>query len=230
VRPYRKIILVVFFSTPQEGKVSWRSEIFPMQWRISISWISGYFSSYAMIPIIFYFMGPIIAGRFGMTMSILAGIGALCSTWIIPLAPQMGMLIAKRSFGDLNEMFYKNLKIIIILSSTLSILMWWIIWGLYEFKVPYSDRILDPLPTFWLLIASVLLSVSSLYSTYLRAHKKEPLLFVSLLGGCINISLIFLASKFLSIDYVAASYLFGVLVQTPLVIYVWVIKKREWHL
>src|SRR5581483_1177881 len=51
-----------------ESSFSWRREFWPQQWRIAVSWISGFFMFQSFVPIVFYFQGPVPAGRIGTSL------------------------------------------------------------------------------------------------------------------------------------------------------------------
>src|ERR1043166_6445087 len=59
-----------FLERPTHGKVSWAHEIWPFQWRIAVSWMSGYFIFDIVNPIAFYYCGPVDAGRLGMSLQL----------------------------------------------------------------------------------------------------------------------------------------------------------------
>ena len=60
-----------------EEKVSYMKEIFPYQWRIALSWISGYFIFQLFNPVLFATEGAVIAGQMGMTLTALNAIQSL---------------------------------------------------------------------------------------------------------------------------------------------------------
>jgi len=47
----------------------WKNEIWPLQWRFAVVWISGYLPS-LFIPVLFACQGPEAAGRLGMTWAL----------------------------------------------------------------------------------------------------------------------------------------------------------------
>src|SRR6266480_5031840 len=51
-------------------QVSWREEILPMQWRIALSWMSGYFIYQLINPLLFKYQSSAVAGQMGMSQSI----------------------------------------------------------------------------------------------------------------------------------------------------------------
>ena len=83
-----KQVLIDIYKNPIIERIKYVDEIFPFQWRIAISWISGYLIYQLFTPVIFATGGAIIAGQIGMTLQVLNGIQALSMSWIntkIPL-------------------------------------------------------------------------------------------------------------------------------------------------
>jgi hypothetical protein len=89
---------------------------------------------------------------------------------------------------------------------------------------------LPPLPTGLFLLATVLLQISYTQSTYLRAHKQEPMLGLSVLTGLlIGLSTVVLG-KYYGAMGMAVGYLAVVtLVALPLGTVIWYHCRAEWH-
>ena len=45
-------------------KISWRKEVFPMQWKIALSFMSGYFVFQLFTPVLFHYQGAEVASQF----------------------------------------------------------------------------------------------------------------------------------------------------------------------
>ena len=81
--------------------VSWTEEIWPFQSRVAITWVAGYMSTGAIVPIILRLAGPVDAGRFGATSSVVQGLGALSIAWGVLRAPLYGILASNREYQKL---------------------------------------------------------------------------------------------------------------------------------
>ena len=57
---------------PGEGRMRWRTEIWPLQWRIGVQGALSWFHLSLFVPVLFYYHGPGEAGQFGMTWHIVA--------------------------------------------------------------------------------------------------------------------------------------------------------------
>ena len=77
---------------------------------------------------------------------------------------------------------------------------------------------------------SDLLVGSSLpFSTYLRAHKQEPLMALSVGGGILTGATVWFLGKYFSAEGVGIGYLISTAAVTPLVALIWHRKRIEWH-
>lgn len=50
--------------------ISWRTEVWPFQWRVAVTWASSYFIFQFFNPVLFAYTGPVIAGRMGMSLNV----------------------------------------------------------------------------------------------------------------------------------------------------------------
>ncbi|HOD12727.1 MAG TPA: hypothetical protein PKO44_06500 [Candidatus Omnitrophota bacterium] len=227
---YLNFIKSLFFNNIPGDQINWRKEIFPMQWRIALSWISGYFIFSIFTPIIFRYHGSIVAGQFGMTWSIASMVATVSGSWIFPKAPKFGMLIAEKRYVELDILFWKIIKIFITITVSGALAVWLGVYFLNKINHPFSSRILPLLPTTIFLIAQVTTMLSLPFSVYMRAHKKEPIFLVSIAGGLAVGGAAFLLGKYSSIINIALGYLAINLIIFPIILFIWNQCRLEWHL
>lgn len=156
------------------ARVSWRHELWPVQWRFALSWWSGYFLSYFFTPILFHYYGPGVAGQMGMTWSVLSTISALSTAWISTKAAPFGMLIARREFDELDRMAVRSGMACVGVAALGAVGLEIVVLALRSIGSPLANRILPPLPTGLFLVGQVLMQASAVEAVYLRAHKGEP--------------------------------------------------------
>lgn len=228
---YLPFCKAVFLSKPQGPRIEWRTHIFPMQWRLAVSWISGYFGFNFFTPILFKFHGPVVAGQFGMTWNVIRVIGTTATAWLSPRVPTFGMLIAKKKYFELDKLFWKILKTMVIILTILSFLLWAVVYIFHNLHIPvtdmFSQRILSPLPTALFLFAQILTYSSMPCAAYMRAHKREPIMWVSVLFGVTMILSNMILGKLFSALGMAAGYLFATMTFTPFVYYIWYRFRRR---
>lgn len=216
-------------------KISYLNEILPFQWRIGLSWISGYFVSQIFNPILFATDGPSAAGQMGLTLSALNAILSISMAWITTRIPTFSSLIAQKKFNELDSIFNKAL----IQSTVLNILMVIAFVSLLSFcqntglvfhSILISSRFLNFWPLIFISATIGINHVVGSWAFYLRCHKKEPYLIFSLVTGlsCL-LSTLFFSSR-LGVLGLSIGYLIVVIIMFPWAYIIFKQKKREWHL
>ncbi len=168
-----------FLLPPSGAGMSWRAEIWPMQWRLAVSGIVGYFAISLFNPVMFHYHGAAVAGQMGMTLALVGALSSIAMAWIQAKAPFFGTLISNQEYGVLDRRFVRISAISLVVVSCGAAGVWMIVYLLNLFQHPFAQRLLPPLPTGLLLSAVVLLQISQCQSAYLRAHKREPIMVMS---------------------------------------------------
>jgi O-antigen/teichoic acid export membrane protein len=225
---YGKFIKILLFSKNSDSRIGWKKEIFPMQWRIALSWISGYFVFALFTPVIFKYYGPVVAGQFGMTWSIVGIVSAISGSWIFPKVPKFGMLIVRKRYAELDSLFIRIMKVFAVVTILSALAVWLIVYLLNILNHPFAARLLPVLPTTIFLLAQALMVFTIPFSSYLRAHKKEPLLFISLCGGLLTALATFILVRY-SIVAIGYGYLTINIVLIPFIILIWQHCRATWH-
>lgn len=219
-----------FFPQKVGSRINWRFEIWPMQWRIALSWLSGYFQASIFTPVLFYYHGSIVAGQMGLTQNLLAAVGTIPSLWLATKAPRFGMLIARKDYMLLDRLFFRATTVSLTIVFCGSIALWMMVYFLYSLNHPLSARILSPLPTCLFQIGGLAMYATYPFSVYLRAHKREPFLRLSVISGIlIGLSTWILGSRYsvtgIAIGYLVVSLLFAL----PYGVFVWNRCRKAWH-
>lgn len=209
--------------------VSWRGEVWPMQWKIALSWVSGYFIFQLFTPVLFHYHGSAVAGQMGMTLSVSNALLAGCATWMSAKAPQFGMMIARREWVQLDTMFQKVLKqsIAVVISGAL---VGWLVIAYLQANFQIGNRFLPANHAGMLLAAVCVQIVINSFAVYLRAHKKEPLMWISILVALVQgMVTLYLGMRYSSLG-VTSGYLFvSWFITLPAVYIVWMKSKVRWH-
>ena len=215
-------------------RVAYWKEIFPYQWKIALSWISGYFIFQLFNPVLFATEGPIVAGQMGMTLTALNAIQAFAMSWLNTKVPLYSKLIALKDYIQLDKLFNRTVKEMTTICLALLLLFFAIIWALNVTQFKFGDhvlaeRFLPYLPTFLFMITVYLQQYTNAWATYLRCHKQEPFMVISICGGLADgLSTIILGKLFglygITLGYFAIAVLFF-----PWGYWIYKTKKAEWH-
>jgi O-antigen/teichoic acid export membrane protein len=225
----RKLFLSIWNYSNREHKVSWRKEIFPFQWKIALSWMSGYFLFQLFNPIIFATLGAVPAGQMGTSQAALNGVFGMSNSWFSTKVPLFSSLIAQKKFKDLDGIFNITLKQSALVLLMCLIILVGLIFIFIEYKLKLSIRFLPLIPFAILAISSFVLFINNALATYLRCHKEEPYLFSSVVLGVVNIFVIWFASKNFGIIGMVSGYLLVMIAGLVWGIMIFFDKKKLWH-
>jgi len=219
-----------FLSPPTGPLICWRTNVWPVQWRIAISWIGAYFTTSLFAPVLFRLSGPVAAGQMGMTVTLALVLLAVSSNWVVTKGPRFGVLIAQGEFQELDRLFRRSFISSIAVSCLGAVTIILGVFLLPRLHHPFSARLLPLLPTVLLLSGTVLNSATTGISVYLRAHKREPLAPVYLLTALVVLaSALVLGGRFGALG-ITAGYLVAVaFIQLPLALLVFRRRRAEWH-
>lgn len=176
-------ILINLWRKSITARVSYMKEIFPYQWKIALSWVSGYFIFQLFNPVLFATEGPVVAGQMGMTLAALNGIMAFSQSWITTKIPLWSRLIALKNYAQLDRIFTTTMKQVGAVCLALIAVFITGIWGLRALDLPLGNRFLNWLPLALLLVPLFINQWVNGWATYLRCHKKEPFLANAIVGG-----------------------------------------------
>ena len=217
-----------FSSLRKQQNFSWNDEVLPMQWRIAVSWIASYFIYQIAVPILFYYHNPIIAGQFGMTLAITSMITFCGQAWLNAKAPFMGRLVAEKNWLMLDQLFYK-----IMLQSSLFVLLACI--GFIGFTLllqqfPIIHRLLPAWQVAALAAGALINHLINCFGQYLRSHKREPFMWLSVISGILFGSASwYFGRKYGSDGIVLSLIIISLIYGLPSSWIVWKRSKDQWH-
>jgi len=166
--------------------IKWKEEIWPFQWRIAVSWGAGFLIFNIFNPLIFATHGPIAAGQMGMSLQVTAALTSIAMIWITTKVPNFGQMISRGDRSGLDHMFKRALlqSIFIVFLGAISLLI--IVYWLQVNKSLYGARVMPLIYLAALCVISIANLVFFAQAAYIRAHKIEPLMKVSVLSGIVT--------------------------------------------
>lgn len=222
------------YVTKITDRISYRNEIFPFQWKIALSWISGYFIFQLFNPVLFATEGAVVAGQMGMTLTALNAILGLTLSWVTTKIPTFSGLIAQKKYLQLDTLFNRTLLQSSIINALGLLIMFLFIFSIRYFNIELGgkfigDRFLPYLPMLLMMLPILLNHIVAAWATYLRCHKREPMLIQSISMGILcSLSTIFLG-RYFGVIGMTSGYMILNLIGFIWTYFIFTTNKRKWH-
>ncbi len=226
---YRRFFADLLHTDVLGAPFDWRSEVWPFQWRIAVSWMSNYLVFQLFNPVLFATHGPIAAGRMGMSLSVCNSLLNASMAWMTTKAAPFGALVATRQWRALDDSFFRTFRqsAAILLAGSVAISV--VVAMVHTHYPRISERILEPLPFATLLLSMIMSHAVFCQAQYLRAHKQEPFLRLSLAAATLSaLAAVTLARPF-GAGGIAAGYLVCSAISLIAGTNIFLRKRRAWH-
>jgi hypothetical protein len=203
-------------------------EIFPLQWKLAISWAAGYIIFNLYVPLLFREIGAASAGKFGLSWTLIFGIVAASFCWVGVNGSRFGQLIKTNNYGALDDLWFRSCT-----KSLMTIFALYLLFFTAILTIPQLEFIKNKLLSIKLLILLCIAGIAQLLAlcqaSYLRAHKREPFLIPTVIGAILLYIFCPTAVKRHGVDgliwAVTTIFIIGVPINTAIFTYC----KRTWH-
>ena len=194
--------------------ISWRSEIWPFQWKLATSWIFTYMITQMFTPVLFLTRGPVEAGRMGMSVNVVAYLPILVLSWITTKTTPFGQLIKLGRLGELDRLFSRALRqslgVLLLLEAAC---MGGVIAVRHLFP-HFAERVETPAVFGFLLLTAIGTFAVQSMGIYLRSFKEEPFLVQSMVVAALTtVAIVITASGWgalgMSVGYFLANGVIG---------------------
>ena len=214
--------------------IHYMKEIFPYQWRIALSWISGYFIFQLFNPVLFATEGAKIAGQMGMTMAALNGLQALTQSWINTKVPCFSGFIAQKKYRELDSLFGKTMKQMMFIGSFFLLAFIALVYiiqytGFDLWGMDIGNRFLPIIPLILMSWAVFTMFPINCWATYLRCHKREPLMVNSIVVGILCCISTLTLGKTYGLYGITIGFALLRFVSLIWIYSIYKCKKVEWH-
>lgn len=219
---------------PHDQAISWRDEIWPLQWKMGVLGVASYLALGLVTPVMFYFHGPVVAGQMGMTWTILTAIELAAYAWVHARGPLFGMLAARQDWREMDRIFFRLTAIswAFYLLAVTGVCVG--VWGLNALPWPLAQRLASRLlslpPTVVFSVAFLLQHLPRCQSIYVRAHKQDPFLTAGLVSNTLLVILVVGLGAIYGPIGAAWGYL-AIVVTVNLPWWTWICERcrRDWH-
>ena len=230
-RGYRNFLHPVFGAKRDLGVgIDWQREIWPVQWKVAVSFIGGYFATWIFTPLLFQTVGPVAAGQFGMTMSLMGAAAGVASMWSVPRAPELGVLIARRDYAEADRLLLRVWRVATLVLSAGMMAAWMLIFMLRSFDFVLGNRLVSPAVAGLIALGMIGNGICVPLSVYVRAHKREPYMASSLtLGGLTALAAWYFGYRWGLVGVAASLAVVNILVALPWGLWIWRQARATWH-
>lgn len=223
---YRPFLRSIVNKLWQRAAFSWRKEIWPMQWRIAVSWMSGYFLNQAFIPLLYYYQGAVVSGQMGICLLLANMLSLFSITLITVRSPKMGKLVADGDHKHLDRVFYTAFaqSVVIYVCGACSILGL----GYLCSAQAMISRFLPLSEMALLLFGFLFIHITGALALYLRAHRVELFAPVSVIGAVLTgLSTWFGAAYYGSLGVVWSIVIINICYGFPSALWLWLKFKGK---
>ncbi len=226
----RRLLLSLLRQKTALHRIGWRTEVWPFQWRIAVSWICGYFIFQLFNPVLFAYKGPVAAGQMGMSMSIANSLGSVAIAWVNTKAAPFGSMIARKEYSHLDKVFFQALRQSVAVCTVGALAVWLGSVYLNLSGLRYAQRILDPLSFGMLLLGTIINALVTGEAVYLRAHKQEVFLRSSIFGAIlVGASTYLLGRQYGARGMVSGNLAIGIFLGLGYNTWVFLHYRKLWH-
>lgn len=210
----------------REQYYSWKKEFFNLIWRYALSWCSGYFIFQIFVPLSFNYYDSIFAGKVGLSNSIWLAVMSISNIFLVAKTPYINMLISKKMWLEL-DITLKNIFIKLIGTYILGLISFFVLYITLYNKIFIFQRLLDKYTMLMLSVCWLLQLIVNFMAVYLRAHKKEPLMYVSIFCAVyVSISTFFIVNNYPN-EYLFLGFLTSFIFVLPISIYIFYLQRKE---
>ncbi|MGL4886952.1 hypothetical protein [Aeromonas veronii] len=198
IKKYFSHVLTAALKCPNKKEYSnlWKDEILPMQWRIGLSWLSGYFIFQLFNPVAFRFFGATFAGQLGLSLSMVTLMTGISISWFMTKVPTFGRLIADNKRAELDSLYKKTFKdslLFLCLFSSVAVISLFIL-DFYGYAL--AQRFIEPSAFLLLVLTGIGNHIIACKATYVRSHKVEKYLGNAILTALLMTALLFISTYF----------------------------------
>jgi Na+-driven multidrug efflux pump len=216
---------VCIYPVQRQMQISWLKEVFPMQWKIAVSSIAAYFTSYLFVPLLFVWRGAVEAGKMGMSLKLSSLVFTVSIAWISSRAPLYGAFIQKKQYKELDKLAFRCSKQAVLVSLVITVAVVLVLTILAGYFPKYRDRALSWWVVGILCLANVICVVNSAIGGYLRANKEEPLMVITLIVAAFSAVMSFVATKYYDANYLSVGY-FLIMLCIGLPGFFWILRTK----
>ncbi len=217
-----------FASPPAGPTISWGREIWPFQWKIALSAMSGYLVFQLFNPALLRYRGAAEAGRMGMTLQAVNALTTIAYSWVSTKAPRYGMLVKARKFAELDRLSSRSILQSCIVCASGGCAFLGVLWFLRAHSA-WGGKFLGFDSVCLLLVAALATVAVFGQAVYLRAHKKEPFMILSVANALLTSAAVVIGARSHGSPGACAGYAIVQALVFPVATAITRGCRRRWH-
>ncbi len=185
-------------------------DFFRLLGRYAVSSLSGYLLSQIYTPIMFIFQGSDAAGRVGISLNLWMAVSSVSSVWLTVSAPKLNALIAIGDWKGLDRL-HRRITLLSVGTFLTAVAAGTIVCAVILLNLAVLQKVIarfmDPVAMLILGLAFLFQTYTNCLALYLRSHKEEPLLIVSIVGAVTTAVLTICLVRYFSPSFYFLGYL-----------------------
>ena len=206
---------------------NWFEEMFPLQIKVAISAVSAFFAFNIITPLTFVILGAETAGQMGVTLSMIFAILSLSTVLVSTNFHNLGLLASQKKFKEMDNLVIR-LTFVILLLSFASLI---IVFIFYEFLGIYFPDVLDRLLplniTMILMMGMIISNLGSAMGAYLRAHKIDPVMWISITAAISIFISTIISLNFLNLIWMSSFYALISIIALPAIFLIFYFERKK---
>ena len=209
----------------------WRQKVMPLFIKYALSFSSGYFIFQIYTPLMHFFYGPVLSGKVGISLSLVFAVFNMANIWLYTITPRINMLVSAKNWSVLDTLFVKRLLFAlgtyIIIGIGVVLFIW--LFGRVWIVPKVIGRFLPVIPMSILYICYFIQLFVNALALYLRGHKQEPYMVLSIVSAAWIACTTFIIGRFLPADFFFCGFLSMQILGSPIAYWIFRRCKNIWH-
>lgn len=211
-----------------DANYRWRDEVWPLQWRLGLNWLCASLVAQLNTPLLFYTQGAVVAGQYGLSVTVVNMIAVASQSWLLRRIPAMAQAAAKRDWRRLDGLFWRDF------GATLGAFAFGAaaLLGLVRLIAdqPVAHRLLPWPQLVGLVVIAFAAQVMGGLAIQLRSFKREPLVWLNLFVTSVTLpAALYAARHYSSAGLIAVLAGANVALGLPIGIGIWYRCNSQWR-
>lgn len=163
---------------------NWKSEIWPLQWRIGIQSIAYYLAFLPIYPVLFDAEGAERAGQYGLTWQVISSLLMVSYAYLRTRSPEFGRLIAEGRRDQSNSAFRQvtigSTLLLILTTGSFCVVLYGLGLADNEITTRISSGFLSVGTCVWFAIAVIPIHLTQCFGMHIRSQKFDPIWRISI--------------------------------------------------